>query len=80
LEFGSTIAKVVITVRGALHWQLWRDTGDSTRFIEQFVLESWREHLRQHEGVTVSDQEVEQQVWLFHKGDGPPTVSHVLSQ
>jgi len=72
LEFGSTIAKVVITVRGALLLQLWRDTGDSTRFIEQFVLESWLEHLRQRERVTVSDQEVEQQVWSFHKGTGLP--------
>jgi len=29
------------------------------RFVEWFLVESWAEHLRQHERVTIDDREVE---------------------
>ena len=44
--------------------------------IETFVVESWAEHLRQHERVTISDREVEARALAFHQGDGPPKVTH----
>jgi quinol monooxygenase YgiN len=44
---------------GAYFWQLFHDTGDPTRFIECFMDESWLEHLRQHERVSVADREIQ---------------------
>jgi MFS family permease len=44
---------------GAYFWQLFHDTGDPTRFIECFMDESWLEHLRQHERVSIADREIQ---------------------
>ena len=42
---------------GATSWRVWQDAADANRVIEQFVVASWDEHLRQHERVTVRDQD-----------------------
>jgi MFS family permease len=42
---------------GATSWRAWRDAADATRMIEQFVVASWDEHVRQHEHVTKRDQD-----------------------
>lgn len=42
---------------GATSWRVWQDAADPNRVIEQFVVASWDEHLRQHERVTVRDQD-----------------------
>jgi quinol monooxygenase YgiN len=44
---------------GAYFWQLFHDTEDPTRFIECFMDESWVEHLRQHERVSVADRDIQ---------------------
>jgi hypothetical protein len=41
---------------GATSWRAWRDVTDPGRLLEQFVVGSWDEHLRQHERVTKRDQ------------------------
>ena len=43
---------------GAYFWQLFHDTEDPTRFVEVFMDESWVEHLRQHERVSVADRAI----------------------
>lgn len=63
---------------GAIRWGLFEDTADPTRFLETFVVESWAEHLRQHERVTVADRAAEQLALSFHIGDTPPIVSHLI--
>jgi hypothetical protein len=40
---------------GAFRWGLFGDTANLGRYIETFVVESWAEHLRQHERMTVVD-------------------------
>ena len=37
---------------GAISWRVWRDAADPGRVLEQFVVGSWEEHLRQHERVS----------------------------
>ena len=37
---------------GAIDWRAWQDATDPDRIVEQFVVASWEEHLRQHERVT----------------------------
>src|SRR5215831_3560070 len=64
---------------GAFRWGLFGDTADPGRYIETFVVESWAEHLRQHERMTVGDREVRNRATAFHIGDTPPVVSHFIS-
>jgi MFS family permease len=64
---------------GAYRWGLWHDMGAPGRFVETFVVESWAEHLRQHERVTMFDQEIEEHAISFHVGTAPPLVSHFIA-
>jgi MFS family permease len=41
---------------GATSWRTWRDASEPARILEQFVVASWDEHLRQHDRVTKRDQ------------------------
>jgi MFS family permease len=59
---------------GASTWGVFRDSTDSSRYLESFVVESWAEYLRQRERLTVADVAVQEQVRSFHRGDGPPRV------
>jgi quinol monooxygenase YgiN len=43
---------------GAARWGLFRDLADPTRYLETFLVESWAEHLRQHERLTMADLEI----------------------
>ena len=45
---------------GAYFWELFHDSADPARYIETFMDESWLEHLRQHERVSVADREIQQ--------------------
>jgi len=63
---------------GALDWHVLMDIADPCRRVEVFIVESWLEHLRQHERVTHADKELQDQVNSFHNGPEPPRVSHFL--
>ena len=43
------------------------------------MLESWLDHLRQHERVTEADRRLQAQVHAFHRGDAPPKVTHLIA-
>ncbi|HEU4340335.1 MAG TPA: MFS transporter [Candidatus Binatia bacterium] len=64
---------------GAFRSSLYSDPADPSRYVETFVIESWAEHLRQHERVTVSDRVAEDRARVFHIGDAPPVISHYIS-
>jgi MFS family permease len=63
---------------GALRSGLYSDPADPSRYIETFVVESWAEHLRQYERVTVSDCVAEDRARAFHIGDTPPATCHYI--
>lgn len=65
---------------GAIQWSLFSDVADPNHYIESFIVESWAEHLRQHERMTVEDRQIEAQVRAFHIGDKPPRVSHFIAE
>jgi len=50
---------------GAYRWGVFEDTADPARFIETFLVDSWLEHLRQHERVTNADRVLQTQVQGF---------------
>ncbi len=64
---------------GAISWRVWRDAADSGRVLEQFVVGSWDEHLRQHERVSRRDQERLKQIDAMTDPSHPPTVTHWLA-
>jgi hypothetical protein len=63
---------------GAYRWDLYADLERPGHYLEQFVVDSWSEHLRQHDRLTVADLELTKLTRSFHRGDGPPTVRHLL--
>lgn len=64
---------------GAFMWELFNDIEDPGRFVECFMVESWLEHLRQHERVTVADRDVSEKARVFHIGSEPPKVTHLVA-
>jgi MFS family permease len=58
-EFVAAMRQVELTRRrtGAQRWRLYRAGEDAARFVEQFSVVSWGEHLRQHnDRLTASEQ------------------------
>ena len=63
---------------GAYHWGVFEDTADPLRFVETFLLDSWLEHLRQHERVTNADRVLQTHVQRFQL-EGTPKVTHMIA-
>jgi predicted MFS family arabinose efflux permease len=63
---------------GAYRWDLYADLEQPDCYLETFVVDSWSEHLRQHDRLTVADLEVTRLTKSFHRGDRPPAVRHLL--
>jgi len=63
---------------GAYAWGIYQDTEDPSRFVEEFLVESWSEHIRQHARATRHDQEQEALARAFHVGPAAPRVRHHL--
>jgi quinol monooxygenase YgiN len=81
-EFLQALAKYSRGRRrdGAYDWGVFEDPAVDGRFIETFRTDSWLEHLRQHERVTVTDRLQEQVVRKFQLGDGPKTTHLIAAQ
>jgi MFS family permease len=63
---------------GAYAWGVFEDAAQPGRIMETFLVESWLEHLRQHERVTHADRVLEEEVLRFNL-DGAPTVTHMIA-
>ena len=50
---------------GASRWGVYRDTEHPSHYVETFIVESWAEHLRQHERLTGADRQLEENVGRF---------------
>ena len=64
---------------GAVSWRVWINAADPSRVLEQFVVGSWEEHLRQHERVSRRDQERLREITAMTEPTAPPTVTHWLA-
>jgi MFS family permease len=64
---------------GASSWRLWRDSAEPSRILEQFVVVSWDEHLRQHARATVRDQARLDHARSLTDPARPTTVTHWLT-
>jgi MFS family permease len=79
-EFAEAVRNLEVVRRrdGAFRWGIFRDIADPTRWVETFVVESWGEHLRQHERHTVEDRPVEESVQSLVEPNTKPVVSHLI--
>jgi MFS family permease len=76
-EFLAAVQKLSRVRRrdGAYRWGIYRDTERPTHYVETFIVESWGEHLRQHERVIMADRAVEEDVARF---EASPKVTHFI--
>lgn len=63
---------------GAFNWGVMEDPADPELLTEWFLVESWAEHLRQHQRVPHADADLQREVTRFHTGTEPPRVRHLL--
>jgi MFS family permease len=63
---------------GAYAWGVFEDAAEEGRIVETFLVESWMEHLRQHERVTEADRVLQNAVRRFHL-TGEPKVTHLIA-
>jgi MFS family permease len=61
---------------GASRWGVFHDTQSPDRYLENFVVDSWAEHLRQHERSVRADRPIEEAVHRSTRET--PTVRHFL--
>jgi hypothetical protein len=62
---------------GAIYWDLFRDGEKPTEFVEMFLVPTWEEHRRQHEGrLTGADRECQQRARAL--ADAGPEVTHLF--
>jgi MFS family permease len=65
---------------GALRWGLYKDDSNPNLLIETFYAESWAEHMRQHERMTIEDKKIQDKVNSFNIGSDPPAASHLIAE
>jgi MFS family permease len=63
---------------GAYAWHVFEDIAQRERFLETFMLDSWSEHLRQHDRLTAADELVQAGINPLNIG-GEPTVTHYIA-
>ncbi|MCX5806983.1 MAG: MFS transporter [Proteobacteria bacterium] len=75
--------KALKTIRrrdGAIKWNLFHEIANPKNYTESFIVESWGEHMRQHERMTVSDHAIWNLARSFHAGSEPQIVKHFIAE
>lgn len=64
---------------GAYAWGITEHSNDPERVMEWFLVESWAEHLRQHQRVSHADADLQDAALRYHIGPERPAVHHFLA-
>ena len=64
---------------GAWRWGLFADLERPGVYLESFLIESWLDHLRQHERMTRTDRDISYRARAFHIDESPPVVRHLIA-
>ena len=80
-EFRARMAQLEIFRRrnGALQSGLFADPQMPGKCLEDYLVESWLEYQKLHQRVTVSDQQLHDEIWALHIGIDPPRVTHFFA-
>ena len=63
---------------GATFWQIFEDAANPGTFIESYVVNTWLDHLRQHERITKHDAQIQSRIRSLLKADTKPVVNHFI--
>jgi MFS family permease len=63
---------------GAYRWGVFEDAAEEGRFVETFLVESWLDHLRQHQRVTQADRLLQETIARYQISSAPK-VAHWLA-
>ena len=66
--------------QGVLSWELFRDTADPALYVEQFMDETWADHLRRFDRMTAADVGLRERRLAFHVGPEPPVVRRRIAE
>lgn len=79
--FLAEVKKLALARRrdGAYAWGIAEHSQDARTLVEWFLVESWHEHLRQHQRVSYADVDLQSSVTRFHQGEEKPQVRHFIS-
>ncbi len=61
---------------GAYRWGVFRDTAVADHYLEVYMVNSWAEHMRQHERQTKADRQLEEQLRGYAATE--PKVRHLI--
>ncbi len=64
---------------GAYFWELFHNAADPALFVECFMDESWLEHLRLHERMSVADREMLERAKVFLRAGNATESTHWLA-
>ncbi len=64
---------------GAYSWGVTEDSSDPSQVLEWFFVESWAEHLRQHQRISRADADLQAEALAFHQGETKPLVRHFIA-
>jgi MFS family permease len=64
---------------GAFQWEIFRDPSTAERFVETYMVESWGDHLRQHERASVEQEVDERRVRALAIPGVAPKVTHLIA-
>jgi len=64
---------------GAFFWSIFTDVANPNKVLETFMVESWLEHLRQHDRVTQADKELQDKIRELTLEMKLPKVSHYVA-
>jgi MFS family permease len=80
-EFAESMAAMGRIRRrdGAIFWEHFEDVADPAHHVEVFIIDSWLQHLRQHERFTVADRPIQDRIHSFHVSDSAPHVTHLAT-
>jgi MFS family permease len=78
--FLAAMAKLASERRrdGAYDWGIYEDASKEGVFVETFHVDSWLEHLRQHQRVANADRILQDAVYRFD-AEGEPAVRHLIA-
>ena len=65
---------------GGIRWGVYRDSENKDHFVENWILESWGEHVRQHARVTGEDVAIENEVLKLVRKNTKSKISHYIAE
>ncbi|HSV51738.1 MAG TPA: MFS transporter [Burkholderiaceae bacterium] len=65
---------------GATFWRIYRDLGDSSRYVERFIVTSWADYLHQRARATLADQTLEAEVRQFLLPGESASMQHYIAE